>query len=103
MYGQGLRTISCDRFEDGIGCLGPDEWLGVVIVVLNEGSDIGLELIDAAMDAALDLLVGEQREPAFDLIEPGGAGFAVGTPITGCPPPRSGRARLRHPAPTSGG
>src|SRR5689334_809234 len=29
--------------------------------------------------------------------------FAVGTPITECPPPRSGRARLRHPAPTSGG
>ena len=29
--------------------------------------------------------------------------FAVGTPITECPPPRSGRAQLRHPAPTSGG
>ena len=41
---------------------------------MNKGSDIGLELIDAAMDAALDLLVGEQREPAFDLVEPGGAG-----------------------------
>ena len=74
MNGQGLRAISGDCLEDGIGCLGPDEWLGVVIVVLNEGSDIGLELIDAAMDAALDLLVGEQREPAFDLVEPGGAG-----------------------------
>src|SRR5437588_6722113 len=32
-----------------------------------------------------------------------GKGFAVGTPISECPPPRSGRARLRHPAPTSGG
>ena len=74
MYGEGLRAISRDCLEDGIGCLGPDEWLGVVIVGLNEGSDIGLELIDAAMDAALDLLVGEQREPAFDLVEPGGAG-----------------------------
>ena len=41
---------------------------------LNEGGDIGLELIDAAMDAALDLLVGEQREPAFELVEPRGAG-----------------------------
>ena len=37
-------------------------------------ADIGLEPIDAAMHAALDLLVGEQREPAFDLVEPGGAG-----------------------------
>ena len=74
MYGQGLRAISRDCLEDGIGCLGPDEWLGVVIVGLNKGCDIGLELIDAAMDAALDLLVGEQGEPAFDLVEPGGAG-----------------------------
>ena len=53
MYGQGLRAISRDCLEDGIGCLGPDERLGVVIVGLNKGSDIGLELIDAAMDAAL--------------------------------------------------
>ena len=36
---------------------------------LDEGGDIGLEPIDAAMHAALDLLVGEQREP-FDLVEP---------------------------------
>ena len=41
---------------------------------LDEGGDIGLEPIDAALHAALDLLVGEQREPAFDLVEPGGAG-----------------------------
>ena len=58
-----------DRLEDGIGCLGPDERLGVVIVGLDEGGNIGLEPIDAAMHAALDLLVGEQREP-FDLVEP---------------------------------
>ena len=41
---------------------------------MNKGCDIGLELIDAAMDAALDLLVGEESKPAFYLIEPGGAG-----------------------------
>src|SRR6516164_1839519 len=74
MYGQSLRAISRDCLKDGIGSLGPDEWLGMVIVGLNKGRDIGLELIDAAMDAALDLLIGEQREPAFDLVEPGGAG-----------------------------
>ena len=66
--------MSRDRLEDGIGCLGPDEWLGLVIVGLDDDGDIGLEPIDAAMHAALDLLVGEQREPAFDLVEPGGAG-----------------------------
>jgi hypothetical protein len=75
MYGQGLRAIWRDCLEGGIGCLGPQEWLGVGIVGLNEGSDIGLELIDAAMDGALDLVVGEQREPMFDLVEPGGAGW----------------------------
>ena len=31
-------------------------------------------LLDAAMNAALDLFVGEQREPAFDLVQPGSAG-----------------------------
>ena len=36
--------------------------------------DGGLEFVHAAMDAALDLLVGEQREPALDLVEPGSAG-----------------------------
>ena len=74
MYGQSIGAISRDRLEDGIGCLGPDEWLGLVIVGLDEGGDIGLEPIDATMHAALDLLVGEQREPAFDLIKPGSAG-----------------------------
>jgi len=69
MYGQGLRAIR-DRLEDGIGCLGPDAWLGGGYCGLNEGNDIGPKL----RDAALDLLVGEPREPAFDLVEPGGAG-----------------------------
>ena len=53
MYGQSVRAISRDRLEDGIGCLGPDERLGVVIVGLDEGGNIGLEPIDAAMHAAL--------------------------------------------------
>jgi len=34
----------------------------------------GFEIVDAAMDGARDLLVGEQREPALDLVQPGGAG-----------------------------
>ena len=74
MDSEGIGAISRDRLEDGIGALGPDERLGVGIVGLNESGDIGFELLDTAMDAALDLLVGEQREPAFDLIKPGGAG-----------------------------
>ena len=74
MHGEGFGAISGDGLEDGIGGLGPDEGLGVVVVGLDEGGNVGLEFVDAAMDAALDLLVGEQREPALDLVEPGGAG-----------------------------
>ena len=69
-----VRAISCDGLEDGIGGLGPDERLGVVIVGLDEGGDVGLQFLDAAMNAALDLFVGEQREPAFNLVQPGSAG-----------------------------
>ena len=47
---------------------------GSALWVWIEGGDVGLEFVDTAMDAALDLLVGEQREPALDLVEPGGAG-----------------------------
>jgi hypothetical protein len=65
MEREGIGAISRDRLEDGISALGPDERLGVGIVGLNESGDVGLEFLDAAMDTALDLLVGEQREPAF--------------------------------------
>jgi len=41
---------------------------------MGDMDDVRFELLDTAMDAALDLLVGEQCEPAFDLIKPGGAG-----------------------------
>jgi hypothetical protein len=46
-------------------------------VGLNESNDVSRELLDTAMDAALDLLVSEQRKPAFDLIKPGSAGRCV--------------------------
>ena len=71
---QGVGAIACDRVEDGIGSLCPNEGLWVGIVDLNERGDDGFEIVDAAMDAALDLLVAEESEPAFYLIEPGGPG-----------------------------
>ena len=71
---EGLGAIARDCLENGIGALGPDERLGIGIVGVNENGDVGLEFLDTAMDATLDLLVSEQREPAFDLIKPGGAG-----------------------------
>ena len=71
---EGVGAISRQRLKNGVGGLGPDERLRVVIVGLDEGSDVSLQLLHAAMHAAFDLLVGEQREPAFDLVEPGRAG-----------------------------
>ena len=68
-----IGAISRDCLEDGSSARSRKR-LGVGIVGVNERSDVGLEVLDTAMDAALDLFVGEQREPAFDLIEPGGAG-----------------------------
>ena len=46
----------------------------MIIVGLDEFGNVGLEIADAVMDTALDLLVGEPGEPAFDLVQPGGAG-----------------------------
>lgn len=71
---EGVGAISGDGLEDGIGGFGPHEGLWVVIVGLDEGDDGGFQFEHAAVDAALNLLVGEQREPTLDLIEPGGAG-----------------------------
>jgi hypothetical protein len=65
-----VRAISCERLKDGFGGLGPDEWLWIIVVGRDEGDDIDLQFLTAAMDAALDLLVGEQQELALDLVEP---------------------------------
>ena len=52
----------------------PDEGLWVAIVVLDEVVDGGFEFLGGTVDAAAELAFGEQREPAFDQIEPGGRG-----------------------------
>jgi hypothetical protein len=51
-------------------------------VGVSESGDVGLELLDAAMHAAPDVPVGEQREPTFDLMGPGGADRREVHPIT---------------------
>ncbi len=35
-----------------------------------ESHDVGLEVLDRGMSAALQLLSGEFREPALDLVDP---------------------------------
>jgi hypothetical protein len=42
---EGIRAISRDCLEDGIGAFGPDERVGIGIVDLNESGDVGLEFL----------------------------------------------------------
>lgn len=50
--------------------LGPFEGLRVVVVQVDEGTDVGLELPDGGMNTSLDLFSGEFSEPTFNLIDP---------------------------------
>lgn len=58
------RTIvsaeAFDRSKDVIGRLGPSERFGIGFVSVDERSDVSPEGGDAAIDAALDLLIGEE-------------------------------------------
>jgi Enoyl-CoA hydratase/isomerase len=63
-----------DGSEDIVGGFGPLEWLGIGIVMTDEVHNVGAQSLDAAIDAAPDLFVGDEREEALDLIEPGRAG-----------------------------
>jgi hypothetical protein len=61
-------------FEDFGGWGGPDERLGIGIVMLQIGLDNGLEVSDACEDAAADAVAGDLGEEPFDHVEPGGRG-----------------------------
>src|SRR5215217_6374902 len=51
--------------------IGPLERLGGAIVVVDEGQDAGGEVVDGGEGAATEELARQDREPDFDLIEPG--------------------------------
>jgi hypothetical protein len=59
-----------DRGEYLVGGLCPFEGLGVLVVAIDEGADIGLQLPDGSMDATPEPLSGELGKPALDLIDP---------------------------------
>ena len=42
----------------------------MLVVVVDEGGDLALEIGHRLKRAAADRLVGDQSEPAFDLVEP---------------------------------
>ena len=67
-----LEAEPLDGGEDVIGGFGPFEGFGVLVCRVDVVEDGALQLLGGAMDAAPDLLVGQQPEPALDLVQPGG-------------------------------
>ena len=53
--------------------LGPDEGLCFVVICVDVGIDVLLELFEACEGGATERLPLQDREPYFDLIEPGRA------------------------------
>ena len=60
-----------DGGDDFVGIGGPDEGLGVVVVLGEEAVDGGLQVDDGVEDAALEAPLGELGEEALDGVEPG--------------------------------
>jgi hypothetical protein len=58
----------------------PDEGCGGLVVAGDEGVDMGDELGDACKGCARERLACEDREPDFDLVEPGSMGRRVVEP-----------------------
>ena len=57
--------------EDFVGGLGPSERVGAVVVpVVDEGADFGVQVGDAAEGAAADGLAFDDAEPDLDQVQP---------------------------------
>jgi hypothetical protein len=52
--------------EDMFGGLGPHEGVGTVVPALDVGADLGVEVLDRAVDAAMDGLALDEGEPDLD-------------------------------------
>src|ERR1022692_3287058 len=69
-----LGEIVGERFEDLISGLGPGEGPGVLVPGADPRLDVVLQGFDGGVDTAADELVGQQAEPALDLVDPGRSG-----------------------------
>ena len=63
-----------DGGEDAVGVGGPDEGLGIVVGLVDEAVDGGLEVDDGAEHAASEPAPGQLGEEALDAVEPGRRG-----------------------------
>jgi hypothetical protein len=71
---EGSYAESFDGIEDVVGGFCPAEWTRVLVVDLDERSNVLFEGLGRVMDASSDLLFGEKREDALHLIDPRGSG-----------------------------
>ena len=71
---EGAAAEAVDGGEDVVGGLGPAERLGIGVSGVDVGVDGGFQGLGGSMGAALDLLFGQEREEALDLIDPGRGG-----------------------------
>src|SRR3972149_12091778 len=67
-------TITSQGSRDLVRGFGPHEGLRVLVGDLEIVPDRRFELAGAAVRAPANRALGEQSEPALDLVEPGGAG-----------------------------
>ena len=66
-----------DGSDDFIGIGGPHEGLGVIVGLLQEAVDGGLEIDNRAEGTAFEAAFGQFGEEALDRIEPRGRGRGV--------------------------
>jgi len=67
-----ILTKSFDLFQDRLRCSGPDKGPTAGIVLLDEMLDPGGEFLDTFERSPADGSLGNEVEPDFDLVEPGG-------------------------------
>ena len=67
---EGSLAESFDGSQDVVGGFGPSEGFRVGVAGVDVALDGGFELSRRAMGAALDPLLGQQREEALDLVDP---------------------------------
>ena len=62
-------------FGEGlVGGLGPGEWVAVLVPAVDEGADLGVEVLDGGEDSSVDGRTVDDGEEDLDHVEPGGAG-----------------------------
>ena len=69
----------------------------MLVVVVHEGGDLALEAADRIERATADRLIGDQSEPAFDLVEPRAVRGREVQVKRGSPPCQPGASPGTHP------